>query len=186
MDFARSNALFRISSKYMMFSYYLSCWSRQTFLQMYQKFVVKVSFRDQGKLLKVLNGKMAIKVSQMLWWFTTTATPNIFLWGNALVFGDRRDFLQDTEYVPLGTKYILWGSNHVFWDTNNILWDTKTDVPLDTRNVLCDMINTLGSKVVFGNTNEVHQEKTAILKKGCCDDCLVKKITVMNTVMMHL
>lgn len=170
----------------MMFSYYLSCWSRQTFLQMYQKFVVKVSFRDQGKLLKVLNGKMAIKVSHMLWWFTTTSTPNIFLWGNALVFRDRRDFLQDTEYVPLGTKYILWGSDNVFWDTNNILWDTKTDVPLDTRNVLCDMINTLGSKIVFGNTNEVHQEKTAILKKGCCDDCLVKKKTVMNTVMMHL
>ena len=52
--------------------------------------------------------------------------------------------------------------------------------------MLCDMINTLGSKIVFGNTNEVHQEKTAILKKGCCDDCLVKKKTVMNTVMMHL
>ena len=52
--------------------------------------------------------------------------------------------------------------------------------------MLCDMINTLGSNVVFGNINEVHQEKTAILKKGCCVDCLVKKITVMNTVMMHL
>ena len=149
----------------MMFSYYLSCWSRQTFLQMYQKFVVKVSFRDQGKLLKVLNGKMAIKVSHMLWWFTTTSTPNIFLWGNALVFRDRRDFLQDTEYVPLGTKYILWGSNHVFWGTNNILWDTKTDVPLDTRNVLCDMINTLGSKVVFGTQMKSIRRKLQSWKK---------------------
>ena len=43
------------------------------------------------------------------------------------------------------------------------------------------MINASGTKLVFGNTNEVHQGKTIIPKKGCCDDGFVKQVPVMNT-----
>ena len=107
---------------------------------------------------------------------------NFALLGIKYVLCDTNNVFRDSKYVLWDTNNVLQDTKYVLWDTNNVFEDTKTYAPRDTSNAFWDVNNVLDPKNVIENMNKVHQEKTVIPNKNCCDDGVVKQIPVMNSV----
>ena len=124
--------------------------NKPIFLQMCQKFVVKVSFRIWINFLKVLNGKMSVGSRSLFDRRQTESLLHLLVIHNGFHFKnsslrnwnilrDTRNALWGINYVLPDNKYVLLDTKHVLGDTNNVLHQDTTYVLRDTKNIPQDI-----------------------------------------------